>query len=793
MLKKQFFITILLLSFFLKAQDYESLARDFENRNDVKEFNLDAANLSAEALELERLMALNEQKEEFNDEDSYLQDNFFGFSYFMDSPKVGIDQNNLGIPFPSEYKISFGDELRVVYFGKSSKILSLTVGANGNVILPEVGGINLYGLSIDEASKKIGDIIKTSLIGTEVSVDVVSSALRKVNIIGAVKTPGVYIVSPYSSLMDVLKQSGGLLKNASLRRIKVISIDGDERSVDLYDFLVNGNPRSNPILFNGDSIKIETTQNFVSIEGKVNRPLYYEYLSNDDYKKLINFALGFTPDSEKNSFFITFEESKSISFENKNDYGQKVKAKLKRLIIPTNIIDSGNFIEIKGSVVESGLIKVNNKIMLGEIISNLDFSDEIYPFYFKVELRGDGGQIKRFFSSNIYDLQKFDNEKFNGSSIITFYSKDEINAVNEYIAEDKKFQNLLIGLREESDSRNLESDYKLFGYLLDENFNEIKKPKRPDYYDVAMERALSVISRDDLEISFPAAGKVSINKVANFFDLADESLSKITIGDFKGMQVLSSKSDLINFDSRVVINSQSIEKSFIKVKIEGEVYFPGEYTISRKTTLADLYRMAGGITSEADERSIFFSRLSIRNSQREEFLRAKSAIIEAAAVKGNTSVDSSLLSLITNENSQTFPGRYVGDFSQNSKLSSETWLANDDLIIIPKQRKQVSITGEVLSPITIDFNPNHNLEDYVRLGGGYTSDAKKRDIYVVTSEGYAVPINRFFRENYIIQPGDTIIVPRDYEKLSTLPLIATATKVISDIAFSAASLNAIRN
>ena len=45
----------------------------------------------------------------------------------------------------------------------------------------------------------------------------------------------------------------------------------------------------------------------------------------------------------------------------------------------------------------------------------------------------------------------------------------------------------------------------------------------------------------------------------------------------------------------------------------------------------------------------------------------------------------------------------------------------------------------------------------------------------------------------MIEPGDTIVVPRDIEKLSTIPMLSVATKIISEIAFAAASLNAIQN
>ena len=42
-------------------------------------------------------------------------------------------------------------------------------------------------------------------------------------------------------------------------------------------------------------------------------------------------------------------------------------------------------------------------------------------------------------------------------------------------------------------------------------------------------------------------------------------------------------------------------------------------------------------------------------------------------------------------------------------------------------------------------------------------------------------------------PGDTIIVPKNLDKISGLPLVKVATEILSSIAFSAASLNALNN
>ena len=48
-------------------------------------------------------------------------------------------------------------------------------------------------------------------------------------------------------------------------------------------------------------------------------------------------------------------------------------------------------------------------------------------------------------------------------------------------------------------------------------------------------------------------------------------------------------------------------------------------------------------------------------------------------------------------------------------------------------------------------------------------------------------------KNQYPEPGDTIVIPRDYDQVQGLPLVSVARKIISDIAFAAASLNSISN
>ena len=100
----------------------------------------------------------------------------------------------------------------------------------------------------------------------------------------------------------------------------------------------------------------------------------------------------------------------------------------------------------------------------------------------------------------------------------------------------------------------------------------------------------------------------------------------------------------------------------------------------------------------------------------------------------------------------------------------------------------------MLNSSSFIFDRSLNYSDYIKASGGYTSYADKNSAFIIRANGKSVLVgSNIFSGQADIHPGDTIVVPRDLDQLEALPVVSMATKIISDIAFSAASLNAIQN
>ena len=86
-------------------------------------------------------------------------------------------------------------------------------------------------------------------------------------------------------------------------------------------------------------------------------------------------------------------------------------------------------------------------------------------------------------------------------------------------------------------------------------------------------------------------------------------------------------------------------------------------------------------------------------------------------------------------------------------------------------------------------------DEYTRRSGGLTNKADKRRIYVVRANGAVLSgdRSRWFQrpESTEIRPGDTVVVPLDADRMSSLALWTNVSQIVYQLALAAASANAV--
>ena len=116
-----------------------------------------------------------------------------------------------------------------------------------------------------------------------------------------------------------------------------------------------------------------------------------------------------------------------------------------------------------------------------------------------------------------------------------------------------------------------------------------------------------------------------------------------------------------------------------------------------------------------------------------------------------------------------------------------------DQLLIPKESQTVTVIGEVQYPTSHIFTDDVSRNDYIERSGGFTRGADKRRVYVVRANGAVEPDSgsRFFRSRsgIDIQPGDTIVVPLDADRMSGLSIWSNITTIIYNIGVAAAAVS----
>ena len=204
----------------------------------------------------------------------------------------------------SGYSLDIGDILEIQLVGQSDYIKDFPVKRDGSINLPDIGKINIAGLSISQASKLIKSKINSAFIGTEAFISL--SEIRDVNILvsGNAQNPGIYTLSGNSNILHALSVSGGINKYGSLREINLIRDNEVIESLDLYDLLINGEYDLKKRLRSGDVIFVEPRKNVVTINGAVKRPAKYEVLNEQNLFSIISYANGMKRTADRENIFL---------------------------------------------------------------------------------------------------------------------------------------------------------------------------------------------------------------------------------------------------------------------------------------------------------------------------------------------------------------------------------------------------------------------------------------------------------------------------------------------------------
>ena len=111
-----------------------------------------------------------------------------------------------------DYPLGAGDSIRIQVFQNPDLTVETRVSENGSVTYPLIGAVDLGGLSIAAAEKKIADALQKGGFIRQPQVNIVLTQIRgnQVSVLGQVNRPGRFpLETANTRLSDMLALAGG--------------------------------------------------------------------------------------------------------------------------------------------------------------------------------------------------------------------------------------------------------------------------------------------------------------------------------------------------------------------------------------------------------------------------------------------------------------------------------------------------------------------------------------------------------------------------------------------------------
>lgn len=690
-----------------------------------------------------------------NDLFENLKPKIFGADLFKG--KNNSFEPNLKLATPVNYIIGPDDQLNINVYGNSSVNWKLDVSPEGNINIPGIGVINVSGKTIENATSLIKSKLAANnyAIGRGTNVQVTLGNIRSIKVImvGQLEKPGTYTLSSLATVFNALVVAGGPSETGSLRQIDVIRNNKVIRHLDVYDFLVKGNQKDNIALQDQDIVRVPTYRTRVEMAGQIKIPALFEVLPGESLQTILNYAGGFTDSAYTARIKVSqiSDQQRKLTDVVEADYKNYVPLRGDKYFIQTVLNRFENRVTINGAVFRPGEYELQNGLTLSQLIAN--------AAGLKEDAFTERGTITRL-------------KPDNSTEIIAFSVKDVLNKVGDLTLQREDAVNIssIFDLRDKYRITINGSVRNPGTFAFGENMKvEDLILKAGGFAEGATANRIEVARRIN-----NADPNSKSSKVAQVFSVNVDN--QLRLGSINFV--------LMPFDIVSVYTLPGYEKQRT-VKIEGEVLYPGSYTIQTKNEkISDLVNRAGGLTASADVEGGSLKRENIAILGIDKS-KADTAAIALERTERLNRLKRAYKDSTNNENTQP-RNNYVGiDLKEILKTPGskiDLLLEDGDVLRVPKQQQIVRVNGEVLYPSAVVYSKSKSFKAYVLNAGGFSPTASKKGAYVVYPNGTVKGTKKlfFFNNHPRVKAGSEIFVP--LKSKSTANTIATILGFTSGLA-----------
>lgn len=644
---------------------------------------------------------------------------------------------------PQNYRLGPGDEVVIDIWGTSEDHMRQTISPEGSIMISQIGPVYLNGLTIKDANQHIKSAFSRKYAGmndAETDIQVTLGQVRtiQVDILGEVATPGTFRMSPFSSVFHALYRAGGINDIGSLRNIQVLRNGKKVAGVDIYDYLFKGKTSGNIRLQEGDVIIVPPYEQLVNIDGNVKRPMYYEIKPDETVKSLLDYAGGFTGDAYGGMVRLSRQSGTENELYN-IDRGEFATYRLQDgdIITVGTILDRyANRVELKGAVYRPGMFAIGDGLKtVRDLIDKADgVTEDAYTDRVLLYREGPEKQLE----------------------VVALDLKDILRGAAPDITL-KRNDMLVISSVNELEERG---DVYIGGQVA-----------RPGAYPYAANSTVEdLIFQAGGLLEGASTARVDISRRIvdpSATEATNQLAQEFTVSIENGLAIGKGKGFRLKPYDRVEVRRSPGYAPQETVAIDGEVLFAGTYTLrKRNERLSEFVTRAGGLIDGAYIKGAHLS----RRLSESELAARKEALRLAMSNNSENMGDSIAIDKIDLSNMYNV-GIDLEKALANPGSDYDLVLMPGDSLYVPEKQSTVKISGDVMFPNTVIYEPGKKLSHYINQAGGYGQRAKKGKAFIVYMNGTVARAKR----NTPIEPGCHIIVPSkpqnggtDWSKILTL-------------------------
>ncbi len=669
---------------------------------------------------------------------------------------------NLQIPTPVNYQIGTGDQLNIDLFGYSDANFKLKVSPDGTIRIPNLGPVKVAGLSFETAQQKIKSQLSKiypQIASGQTSIQVTLGTIRSIRItlIGEIQKPGTYTLPSLATIANALYVSGGPGEIGSYRDIQLVRNGKTIAVFDLYDFLLKGDLTKNLRLEDDDIIKVSPYGIRVIITGAIKRKAIYEAKKNESLQDLIGIAGGFNDYAYKE--FIRLERNtknakEAITVKNNqfNDFG---------LLSGDNFtIDSissrfTNRVVITGAVYHPGVYSSQEFSSLKLLLQTAGLREEAYLQRAMIKRRNED-YIPKTIDVNIADI-------LSNKTDVTLQREDSVR-IFSLLDLMEKYSVTINGEVNKPDSYYYTDSLQLQDLIL----------MAGGFKEGASGKKIEIARRVRDSVNEKDGSQYSIVKVIELNKQLDENTD--------APKFLLQPFDIIS----VRKNPSYLEQ--ITVKVEGQVLYPGDYSIEkRQERISDIILRAGGFKSDAylPGALLIRGKMDDANTKSQELQRSN--LLASSDSTKNMNSDS----LISKMNIYTsYIGVNLQEALNHPGSKYDIFVEGGDRLIIPKEKLTVKTWGAVYMSKQIVFEGDTRFKKFIDQSGGFSAQALRSKSFVIYANGSVARTRHFlfFRTYPRVEQGSEIFVPAKKVNTNNIAQIASIAGLLAAISTSLFSI-----